>query len=124
MASFGFDVFTGDLVRALCSGGKLVICPKETMLEPEELLDLMHREQVKAPSSCPSFCATCSISRKHGPNAGVAAVGGRGVRRLARGETTAPKQSPGGPHAADQFLRTDGDDNRQFVLRGRRGAAF
>ncbi len=53
MASFGFDVFTGDLVRALCSGGKLVICPKETMLEPEELLDLMHREQVEGAEFVP-----------------------------------------------------------------------
>jgi non-ribosomal peptide synthetase component F len=29
MASFSFDVFSGDLVRALCSGAKLVICPRE-----------------------------------------------------------------------------------------------
>ncbi len=33
MASFGFDVFGGDLVRALGSGGTLVICPKETLLD-------------------------------------------------------------------------------------------
>ena len=35
MASFSFDVFTGDFVRALCSGGALVICPSEFLLEPE-----------------------------------------------------------------------------------------
>jgi non-ribosomal peptide synthetase component F len=29
MASFSFDVFSGDWVRALCSGAKLVICPRE-----------------------------------------------------------------------------------------------
>ena len=46
MASFGFDVFGGDMVRALCSGGKLVICPKETLLEPERLLRLIRRENV------------------------------------------------------------------------------
>ncbi len=46
MASFSFDVFTADLVRALCSGGKLVICPRELLLEPEQLYDLMRREQV------------------------------------------------------------------------------
>ncbi len=28
MANFTFDVFSGDLVRALCSGGKLVLCPR------------------------------------------------------------------------------------------------
>jgi amino acid adenylation domain-containing protein len=37
MASFSFDVFTGDLVRALCSGGELVLCPRETLLVPDEL---------------------------------------------------------------------------------------
>jgi amino acid adenylation domain-containing protein/thioester reductase-like protein len=46
MASFGFDVFAGDLVRALGSGGKLVLCPKETLLDASELAALMKREQV------------------------------------------------------------------------------
>ncbi len=46
MASFGFDVFAGDMVRALCSGGKLVICPKEILLDPERLLRLIRRENV------------------------------------------------------------------------------
>jgi amino acid adenylation domain-containing protein/thioester reductase-like protein len=46
MASFSFDVFEGDLVRALCSGGKLVICRKEILLDPVELLGLMRRESV------------------------------------------------------------------------------
>ncbi len=46
MAAFGFDVFAGDLVRALCSGGKLVICRKEILLDPAELLGLMRREKV------------------------------------------------------------------------------
>jgi amino acid adenylation domain-containing protein/thioester reductase-like protein len=46
MASFSFDVFSGDLVRALCSGGKLVLCPPELLLEPEKLYQLMLREKV------------------------------------------------------------------------------
>src|SRR5262249_28315334 len=29
MASCAFDVFTGDWTRAMCSGGKLVLCPRE-----------------------------------------------------------------------------------------------
>lgn len=45
MANFAFDVFTADLVRALGSGGKLVLCPSETLLEPEKLLDLIRREE-------------------------------------------------------------------------------
>ena len=46
MASFGFDVFGGDLVRALCSGGKLVLCRKEILLDPAELLALVRREKI------------------------------------------------------------------------------
>ncbi|MFQ4144478.1 amino acid adenylation domain-containing protein [Chlorogloeopsis sp. ULAP02] len=46
MASFSFDVFSGDMVRALCSGAKLVICKREWLLEPEKLYKLMHKEKV------------------------------------------------------------------------------
>ena len=53
MASFGFDVFAGDLVRAVGSGGKLVICPKEILLSPEPLLELLRREQVEAAEFVP-----------------------------------------------------------------------
>jgi amino acid adenylation domain-containing protein/thioester reductase-like protein len=53
MASFGFDVFTGDLVRALCSGGKLVVCPTEVLLAPDRLVELMRRERVDAAEFVP-----------------------------------------------------------------------
>jgi amino acid adenylation domain-containing protein len=46
MANFSFDVFTGDFVRALCSGGKLVLCPRELLLESEKLYQLMYQQQV------------------------------------------------------------------------------
>ncbi|RKH54152.1 non-ribosomal peptide synthetase, partial [Corallococcus llansteffanensis] len=46
MASFSFDVFGGDLSRALCSGGKLVLCPREWLLEPQKLHALMEAEDV------------------------------------------------------------------------------
>jgi amino acid adenylation domain-containing protein len=46
MASFSFDVFSGDFVRALCSGGKLVLCPLDTLLDGAELYALMQREKV------------------------------------------------------------------------------
>ncbi|WP_046004123.1 non-ribosomal peptide synthetase [Pseudoalteromonas rubra] len=38
MAGIGFDVSVGDMVRALCSGGTLHICPKDVLLEPAALL--------------------------------------------------------------------------------------
>jgi amino acid adenylation domain-containing protein len=45
-AGVAFDVFTGDWTRALCSGGTLVLCPRETLVEPEALFTLMTRERV------------------------------------------------------------------------------
>ncbi|MFL6676284.1 MAG: amino acid adenylation domain-containing protein [Massilia sp.] len=41
MASFPFDVFCGDLVRALGSGKTLVICPQHLLGAPAELYALM-----------------------------------------------------------------------------------
>jgi amino acid adenylation domain-containing protein/non-ribosomal peptide synthase protein (TIGR01720 family) len=46
MASFSFDVFSGDLIRALCSGGKLVLCPREILLEPQQLYQLMRQHKI------------------------------------------------------------------------------
>lgn len=46
MASMSFDVFSGDLSRALCSGGTLVIAPQELLLAPERLYALMRQEGV------------------------------------------------------------------------------
>jgi amino acid adenylation domain-containing protein len=53
MASFSFDVFTGDLVRALCSGAKLVLCPQELLLSPKELYGLMRKEEIEAAEFVP-----------------------------------------------------------------------
>jgi amino acid adenylation domain-containing protein len=54
MASFSFDVFTGDLVRALCSGAKLVLCPRKWLLEPEKLYQLMQKEQIDSAEFVPA----------------------------------------------------------------------
>ena len=54
MAAFSFDVFTGDLVRALCSGGKLVLCPRELLLEPDRMYALMRRQGVDAAEFVPA----------------------------------------------------------------------
>jgi amino acid adenylation domain-containing protein len=54
MANFSFDVFTGDLVRVLCSGSKLVLCPQEWLLEPEKLYQLMREEQVDCAEFVPA----------------------------------------------------------------------
>jgi amino acid adenylation domain-containing protein len=45
-ASFPFDVCTGDIVRALCSGNKLVICSSELLLDGARLYELMRSEAI------------------------------------------------------------------------------
>lgn len=54
MANFAFDVFTGDMIRALCSGGTLVLCPKEILLNPKDLYDLINTSKV----TCAEFVPT------------------------------------------------------------------
>ncbi|NER45916.1 MAG: amino acid adenylation domain-containing protein, partial [Symploca sp. SIO1A3] len=54
MASFSFDVFTGDWVRALCSGAKLVLCPRERLLDAEQLYALICREAIDCAEFVPA----------------------------------------------------------------------
>ncbi len=49
-----FDVFTGDWTRALCSGGKLVLCPREALLDAPRLYELMRREEVDCAEFVPA----------------------------------------------------------------------
>jgi amino acid adenylation domain-containing protein len=58
MANFTFDVFSGDLVRALCSGGKLVLCPREWLLDPERLYALMAAERIDVAEFVPAVLRT------------------------------------------------------------------
>lgn len=54
MASFSFDVFPADFVRALCSGARLVLCPREWLLDGERLFALMRAEQVDCAEFVPA----------------------------------------------------------------------
>lgn len=54
MASFSFDVFTGDVIRALLSGSKLVLCPLETVMDPPGLYELMVAERVDCAEFVPA----------------------------------------------------------------------
>ena len=54
MASFSFDVFTGDSIRSLLVGRELVLCPLETVVDPQSLFDLMRRESVDAAEFVPA----------------------------------------------------------------------
>ncbi len=54
MASFSFDVFSGDWTRALCSGGKLVLVPRDMLLEAETLYEYMQREEINIAEFVPA----------------------------------------------------------------------
>ena len=54
MASFSFDVFTGDFIRSLLSGSKLVLCPLEVVMDPEQLYALIIEEAVDCAEFVPA----------------------------------------------------------------------
>ncbi|MHA6622726.1 non-ribosomal peptide synthetase/MFS transporter [Pseudonocardia sp. DLS-67] len=53
-ASFSFDMFVGETLRAHCTGGRLVIVPRETLLDPAALYDLMRTERVACTELVPT----------------------------------------------------------------------
>ena len=55
MASLSFDVFTGDLLRALLSGATLVISPRETSLDPVALYGLLSDVQAECAEFVPAI---------------------------------------------------------------------
>lgn len=57
MASFSFDVFTGDVVRTITNGDRMIICPSETRLDPKSLYDLLSSHQINFFESTPALIA-------------------------------------------------------------------
>ena len=55
MASFSFDVFCGDLSRALVNGGQLVICPDDKKLDFKELSLLIEKCKINFIETTPAF---------------------------------------------------------------------
>ncbi|MFJ6139194.1 amino acid adenylation domain-containing protein [Kitasatospora sp. NPDC092286] len=58
MASLSFDVFTGDVVRALCSGGTLVLVGRELLFNTARLYEVMRAERVDAGEFVPAVVRT------------------------------------------------------------------
>ncbi|PWW63313.1 non-ribosomal peptide synthetase/type I polyketide synthase [Actinokineospora spheciospongiae] len=54
MAGFAFDVFTGDLVRALGSGGTLVLVDRDLLFDTARLYDTMVTERVECAEFVPA----------------------------------------------------------------------
>jgi len=46
MAGFSFDVFSADVIRSLCFGGTLVMCPAATLLDPPALYQLLVTQRI------------------------------------------------------------------------------
>ena len=46
LASFSFDVCTGDFVRSMCNGGSMFICPKDLRLDPSSLHALIEEHDI------------------------------------------------------------------------------
>jgi amino acid adenylation domain-containing protein len=67
MASFSFDVFTGDMIRSLLAGAKLVLCPLEVVVDPAALYELMVREGVDTAEFVP---ATATLLFEHAEREG------------------------------------------------------
>ncbi|GAB1528923.1 MULTISPECIES: amino acid adenylation domain-containing protein [Brevibacillus] len=55
MASFSFDVFAGDLCRALLHGGHLVICPSEVRIDLPVLYQWLTRYEISLFESTPAL---------------------------------------------------------------------
>ena len=55
MASFSFDVFVEDLVRALLHGGKLVICSSEARQDPAGLSGIIAGHEITFLESTPAL---------------------------------------------------------------------
>ncbi|WP_331769688.1 amino acid adenylation domain-containing protein (plasmid) [Embleya sp. NBC_00888] len=53
-ASFSFDMFVGETLRAHLSGGRLVVAPRETLLDPADLHALMKAENVDCTELVPA----------------------------------------------------------------------
>ncbi|MGW7708811.1 non-ribosomal peptide synthetase/type I polyketide synthase [Streptomyces sp. NPDC054771] len=54
MAAPSFDVFTGDVVRALCSGGTLVLVDRDLLFDTERLYTTMRQERVDCAEFVPA----------------------------------------------------------------------
>jgi amino acid adenylation domain-containing protein len=81
-AGFAFDVFTGDWVRALTTGGTLVACPRSVLLDPSGLADLIRRERIECLELVPALADVLAAElERRGEDLG-------GVRLLAVGSDT------------------------------------
>jgi amino acid adenylation domain-containing protein len=54
-AGFGFDVFAGDWIRALSTGGTLVMCRREVALDPAALAEVIRNQRIQCVEVVPAL---------------------------------------------------------------------
>lgn len=65
MASVGFDVYIGDILRSLCMGQTLVLCKKEQIINIRELYQIIVDEKIDFAESVPSVLRElCKYAKK------------------------------------------------------------
>ncbi|MBG9803130.1 amino acid adenylation domain-containing protein [Brevibacillus laterosporus] len=55
MASFSFDVFAGDMAKALLTGGQLIICPEDIRIHSPALYEFMRKHQISMVDTTPAL---------------------------------------------------------------------
>jgi amino acid adenylation domain-containing protein len=55
VANFSFDVFMGDFARTFSAGGKMIICPEETRIDPHAFYTMIIKHQVTLFETTPSL---------------------------------------------------------------------
>ncbi|MFE1958778.1 amino acid adenylation domain-containing protein [Streptomyces sp. NPDC059479] len=72
-ANSSFDVFVGETLRALGTGGRIVVCPHETLLDPEALYGLLRDEKVNVAELVPTVLRGLLDHAESRPGAGQGA---------------------------------------------------
>ena len=117
-AGFAFDVFTGDWVRALTTGGTLVACPRPVLLDPAALGRSHPARTDRVPRAGPGpRRRPGDPPRAAGRRPGRHPASGRRLGHRAR--TSVPAALPAGEtrRPGGQLLRPDRGDDRQHLLR-------
>ena len=68
---FAFDVFTGDWVRALTTGGTLISCPREVVLDPWALANRIRGHEVDALELVPALAEALAEHLEDEPGGGA-----------------------------------------------------
>lgn len=55
MAEPAFDVFTGDIIRGVCSGATVIMCPKNIILQPQKLHEFINNKKITCAEFVPAI---------------------------------------------------------------------